>query len=747
MNPRPFFAMPTRLAKTSLCIGLAAATGATAIPALAQLEEVVVTATRRTESVQEIPASITSFSASAIEKMKLDDIGDITGKIPNLSSIQPYGEGGSPFFVLRGVTTTDYTLTQSSPIALYVDDAIRGLPTLEIGHMYDIERVEVLRGPQGSLYGKNATGGAINIITKKPGFETEGYLTAGYGNYNRKEAKGAFQTGLVDDVLAARVAVNYVEDDGLIKNQFAGRTDDLGTKMLAGRLSLLYTPSEDFEAVLRIYGHNNDTQPYSAYSEVVDTGFTGGLTREGLDFNESSSQRTDKHWKNNNTGVNLSMSWDVTDHYTITSVSSYDEAKLDYQADDDGLEYALDESDLYAKNLKQIVQELRLVSNLDGPLNWITGVQYTHDELDNSTIIYTLDDEALGFVNLLSDSLGLPPTGGRGFHFGNFYHQERDSWAAYLKGDYQLTPTVQLSAGYRYSHDEVKVSNYDGYFGETTAEGVRVLSVPVFLNADKSETYKNSSFELGVDWQANDDMLLYLTFSQGYRSGAINGQAFSDAAAEITSADPEEVNSFEAGIKSEFLDGRLIVNSAVFHYDYKNQQFVIAEGGGYLFPLRNAPKSKVDGFEADLTFQATADLSFNAGLGLLDARYEKLEVLGESAKGNQLIGAPKVTSVLGFDWQFMSTAWGDLGLNANATYQSKVYFEPFEDNALSQGAYWVANARLSLEAEDYSAGIWAKNIADEDYFVYGLDLTSTYGALYFQRGAPQTYGIDFTYRF
>ena len=186
MNPRPFFAMPARLAKTSLCIGLAAATGATAVPALAQLEEVVVTATRRSESVQEIPASITSFSESAIEKMKLDDIGDITGKIPNLSSIQPYGEGGSPFFVLRGVTTTDYTLTQSSPIALYVDDAIRGLPTLEIGHMYDIERVEVLRGPQGSLYGKNATGGAINIINKKPGFENEGYLSAGYGNDNRK---------------------------------------------------------------------------------------------------------------------------------------------------------------------------------------------------------------------------------------------------------------------------------------------------------------------------------------------------------------------------------------------------------------------------------------------------------------------------------------------------------------------------------------------------------------------------------
>jgi len=191
----------------------------------------------------------------------------------------------------------------------------------------------------------------------------------------------------------------------------------------------------------------------------------------------------------------------------------------------------------------------------------------------------------------------------------------------------------------------------------------------------------------------------------------------------------------------------LIINTAIFHYNYKNQQFLIAEGGGFLFPLRNAPESTVDGFEVDMQLQATDSLSFTAGLGFLDAQYEELDILGASAKGNQLIGAPDRTSTLGVDWQFMQVGLGDLNLNVSAAYQSKVYFEPFENDTLSQDAYWVANARLSLESENYSAGIWAKNMLDEEYFIYGLDLSSTYGALYFQRGAPQTFGVDLTYRF
>lgn len=720
---------------------------ASATPAWAQLEEVTVTATRRAQSIQDIPSAITTFGSEALERMKIDDIGDLTGHIPNLSSIQPYGEGGSPFFVLRGVTTTDYTYTQSSPIAMYVDDAVRALPTLEIGHMYDIERIEVLRGPQGSLYGKNASGGAVNVITKKPGFEQEGYVTLGYGSHNRIEARGAFQTGLIDDVLAARIAVNYVKDDGLIENQLAGRDDDLGTDLFSGRLSLLYTPNEDFEAVFRVYTHDNDTKPYSSFSDVVDPATTGGVTRAGLGFHESRSQWTETRWKNTNTGFNLSLSWALNDDYTLASVTSYDDAELIYNADDDGLEYALDESDLFAKNIKQTVQELRIVSELDGRFNWIGGFQYTSDELDNSTIIWTLDDEALGYVDLMSFVLGTPATGGRGFHFGNFYHQERDSRAAYVKGDFELTPTLTLNAGFRYSDDDVEVSNYDGFFGETTAAGERVLSFPVFLNAGLARNYTNSSVELGLDWQAADNILGYLSFSQGYRSGAINGQAFSDSTAEITAAEPEEVDSYEAGVKADLLEGNLILNAAIFHYDYKNQQFLIAEGGGFLFPLRNAPKSTLDGLEVELQFQASEDFHLTAGLGLLDTEYKELTVLGTSAAGNQLIGAPKVTSNLGFDWQFADTEIGEWGLNVNASYQSKVYFTPFEEAALSQDSYTVMNARLSLESDNFSAGIWAKNLLDEEYFIYGLDLVSTYGARYFQRGAPQTYGVDFTYRF
>lgn len=718
-----------------------------ASPVLAQtIEEVVVTATRRSESIQDIPASVSTFGADEIENLKIDDVGDLAGTLPNLSSVQPYGEGGSPFFVLRGVTTTDYTFSQSSPIALYVDDAVRGLPILEIGHMYDIERIEVLRGPQGSLYGKNATGGAVNIITKRPGFEKDGYLTLGYGNFNRIEVKGAFQGGLVDEVLAARVAFSYVRDDGQIDNKLAGRDDDLGTDFLSGRVSFGYTPNDRFDAVLRLYHQRNDTRPYSAFSEVTDTGFTGGLTRAGLGFHDSRSQRTDVFWESENTGINLTMNFDVSSNYTLTSVTSYDDAKLDYQADDDGLELALDESNLFAKNLKQFVQELRIVSDNEGPFNWIGGAFFSSDEMDNSTVIYTLDDPALGFVDTLSSVLGTPPTGGTGFHFGNFFHQERDSWAAYINTEFEVSPSVTLRAGVRYSEDDVEVSDYDAFFGETTSAGERILSFPVFLDAGQSEDYDNTSVEAGLDWQVNDDVLGYFNFSQGYRSGAINGQAFGDATAEITAARPEEVDSYEVGVKSTLRDGSLNLNAAYFHYDYTNQQFLIAEGGGFLFPLRNAPRAKVDGFEADFQLQATDSFRLTGAVGLLNAEYEELEILGTSAAGNQMIGAPEFTANIRIDWKFASTATGDWSLNLGGAYQSEVFFTPFEEAALSQDAYWVMNGRLSLDKDRYSFGLWTKNLLDEEFFIYGLDLTSTYGALYFQRGAPRTFGIDFTFR-
>lgn len=730
--------------RMAIAIGIATA----ASPVVAQtLDEVVVTATRRSESIQDVPASVSTFTGETLEKLKIDDVGDLAGTLPNLSSVQPYGEGGSPFFVLRGVTTTDYTFSQSSPIALYIDDAVRGLPPLEIGHMYDVERIEVLRGPQGSLYGKNATGGAVNVITRTPDFEQEGYLTLGYGSFDRIEAKGAFQSALADDVLAARVAFSYVKDDGIIENKLPNRDDDLSTDFLSSRLSLLYTPSDNFEAILRIYRQTNDARPYSVFSEVTDPGLTGGLTRAGLDFHESRSQRPDVFWETENTGVNLTLNWEVSPSYTLVSVTSYDDAKLDYQADDDGLELALDESKLFAKDIKQFTQELRVISDSDGPFNWIGGIFFGSDEMDNSTVIYTLDDPALGFVDTLSFVLGTPATGGTGFHFGNFFHQERDSSAVYVNGKYDLTPTVTLRAGYRYSEDDVDVTNYDAFFGETTAAGERVLSVPVFLDAGLSESYDNSSVEAGIDWQATENVLAYFNFSQGYRSGAINGQAFSDAGAEITAARPEEIDSYEVGVKSTLRDGSLTLNAAYFHYDYTNQQFLIAEGGGFLFPLRNAPKAKVDGFEAELQLQATDQFYLTGAIGWLNSEYEELTILGTSAAGNQMIGAPDFTANLGFDWQLMTTEDGEFSLNINGAYQSEVFFTPFEEAALSEDSYWVMNGRLSYDSDRYSVGVWSKNLLDEEYFIYGLDLTSTYGAIYFQRGAPRTFGIDFTYRF
>ena len=234
------------------------------------LVEIVVTAQRRAQNLQDVPAAVSAYSSADIANAMAHKVADIIVDTPNVTVNQPYGDGGPSNFVIRGISSTDFSQNQSKPVAVYLDEGIKQTQLFETVPLFDTERVEVLSGPQGTLYGKDATAGAVNIISKQPGFDPEGYLTAGYGNFDTRRFEGAVQDSLVGDVLAGRLAVTYLRDDGVFENLTPGLGNTNQTDIAAARLSLLFRPSEQFQTILRLVDTRMGGRNYTPLSTDID---------------------------------------------------------------------------------------------------------------------------------------------------------------------------------------------------------------------------------------------------------------------------------------------------------------------------------------------------------------------------------------------------------------------------------------------------------------------------------------------
>lgn len=713
--------------------------------------DIIVTAQRREQRIQDVPVAISAFGSEAIESRQAVQISDLITLSPNSQVNYPFGEGGPPNFVIRGISSTDYSANQSKPIAIYIDEGIRGLSTFETMPLYDVERVEVLRGPQGTLYGKNATGGAVNIVTKKPGFTTEGYVTGSYGNFNRVRLQGALQAPLIEDVLAVRIAALYVHDTGVLKNVTPGLGDLDQTDVFSLRAALQFEPADNFEATLRFNHVRSGGRNYAPFAGNIDFNdpailFPGnnlsnlpGSDRDGLGFFETATNHTPERTIRSN-GFNLIMNWDASDVLRLTSVTTYDWGKWVDIGDADGLVIEADDPIVtFGKDMKQFVQDLRLATSFDGPFNVQAGLLYTYDSVNAGFSYSLLTDPGCGAVC----SFGFTPTG-TGFVQSNDFDQKRKSYAAYLRGDFEITDTLSVYGGVRFSRDKVAVSNFNAFLGDN----VDALALPTIVNFSDRRTFNNTSFEVGANWKPTQDVLLYASVREGYRSGAVNAQAFSDPS-EITFAPPETARTYEFGFKSTLLDRALTVNGTLFQTDYNNQQVVVTEAGG-LFPLRSISGARVRGFEGDITMRPVDRVTLGVGVGVLDPKYrDNATVTGTSGvdvAGNQISNAAKLSLNLTGDFVLAEIGDATVDLNLDGTYTSRVFYDIAETVELAQPGYWVANARLAYSAERFSVGVGVKNLFNEKYFTYGLGLRFV-GFDYLIRGTPRTYSVDATIRF
>src|SRR5947207_2049435 len=783
------------------------------------LEEVVVTAERRSEKAQDIPLAITAVSAAELESRGVRQAGDITADVPNMLLNSPYGPEAQPTFTLRGVTTQDFSENQSSPVAMYVDEVYKSVGAVQALQTYDLDRVEVLRGPQGTLYGKNATGGAISFYTKNPSLTAyDGYITAGPGNYSGYSVQGAVGGPVIDNEIGWRAAVMYAKRDGWVRSAVPGVEPLNGVDAAAGRFTLLAKPNDSLTAQLKLSVSRSGGTPYGAHAINNGPSLTGSSDPNASLFTGNigwfdNGAKFAVHKEIRSDNATLKIDWQVSPHATLTSVTGYDYGWWYEKSDDGGLPifFRFDDPNTYFSSVNAFSQEIRIASHDTGAFGWLGGLYYARESTHATVQFHFFDGYNLNFW---APTNAGAPTQVYGFDEYNNFDQLKDSRAVFFNASYTVAPAATLRAGLRYTKDKVTISNFYALEGGLASPGASTAATGADPNIDATtwwtqtvgnpalypppppntpltagRTYfqqglavqgygfvptfendtNNVSGKVGVDWKASDGVLAYASISQGYRGVAFNGQAYNDNS-ELTFADPEKLTSYEIGLKTELWQRRAVFNAAAFHYDYKNQQFLdefpLPGGLGTGFRTVNAPKSRVDGAEFEFRAKATPDLEIGSSLGLMHSKYVELTLHSGQfvdtahtipricCVGNRLIQAPDYNASLDVDWRFAHLAVGDLRLFVDGNYYGKQYFDAFNTERDAQGAYGVANARLSLEStgkRGYAIGAWIKNLTNRQYLAYALNQgdadTGALGFDYALVGERRTYGIAATLRF
>jgi iron complex outermembrane recepter protein len=779
-----------KLRLLAVAMSLLAAAARAEVPAdtsPAALEEIVVTAQKRSESLQTVPVSVSVLTSAELARVKFDSPSDLVAQVPNLQVDGIIGEG-SPIFSLRGVSMFDYSLSQDSPVASYVDEVFKGNFALFGVEMYDLERIEVLDGPQGTLYGKSATGGAINFITHAPGFEEEGYIKAGVGNYNRRETEGAFQMPLIPDRLAVRVAFTYTKAGGFVQNVLPGYPDLEGIDQYGVRLSLLLKATDNLDFTLRYSKSMQDPQNYAiidgsiAPGGVAGTGYyrtlNGTATGTPLTNAQIAENYTPRR-RQDNQAVALTGDWRFSSAATLQSITSWDDGSVFNPEATDGAPLNIFKSP-YTGETSQVTQDLRLTSTGKSDFTYIVGAYYqqeiVHDSTENEFL--TLNDT--GYQDCAESSFGP----GQGYSIGspvnvgcryyNAFDQIRNSWAIYSDDSYQIAAPVKLNLGLRYNHDDAIQKNAlnqvrgadDVPIGSITPGScgsdpngpcVPVEALPgspgysSIVNAMTQHGLHDTALtgRAGIDYTPTADMLFYLSYSRGYRSGAFNAQ-FLFSYSDFTTVKPETLDSIEAGWKTQWLNDRVQLNGAIFHYQYRNQQIIDIRPNGDQ-PLINLGKSKIQGVELDLAARPAEPLTLHAGIALLDAKVEQGALADGTVNvaGSLLPNSPKFSATLAGDWDFVN--WSTMGMTAHVDtkYTSAQYFELVNIDRIEQVPYAIANARLTLHPVDgnkWEIGAWGRNLFDKFYLTSAANLQSL-GYDYRHRGVPRTYGLDATYRF
>jgi len=721
--------------------------------------DIVVTARRTSERLQDVPVAVTAFGGAALATRNVDTLDQIAKYTPNIrfdgAAALSGGNYNATVFI-RGVGQNDFAIFSDPGVGFYVDDVYYARSIGGVMDAVDIDSVQVLRGPQGTLFGKNTIGGAVLINTAQPDLNTTtGRVEATYGRFDRIDAKGAINIPIVSDVAALRISGASLNRDGYVKRLLDGETQgDRSAQMVRAKLRIRPNPA----LTIDLGADYTRARETSAPSDLLAVGNAPGVT--GIPFlvnynrfvaptlgivapngqhtlNPSfitaSPFETWAGGPNDNDldlwGVQGTVAYDLGSA-TLKSITAYRDLKAYFTRDGDNTPFVFRQTTNRDKQW-QFSQELQLTGKaLDDRLSYVVGAYYFKEKASDIATA----DLAIG----LQPPLAPPP-----FTPAVFIQNYTDnrSYAAYGQLDYEIVPRLSVTVGGRYTSDK-KIF---------TSINTRQRDNVKFVDVTKSASFKKFTPRLGLNYKANEDLLLYGSFSRGFKQGGFNGRPLANAD-EVTQYAPETLDTYEAGVKAQWLDGALTTNLALFHSIYNDIQLTVNQTPTNF--VANAAKGKIDGFELETVMRPARWFTFNAAVGYLDTRYTAVgQGLGPTqilpiTLASHFVKAPKWTVTTGAEVSHEFANGGKMALRADLSSYSRIYHDVANSPLATDDGYSLLNARLSytLPGQAIQLSVFGTNLTNALYLVSG-NVSGAFGLAEASYGRPREWGISASYRF
>jgi iron complex outermembrane receptor protein len=733
-----------------------------------QLEAISITARKVEETLQEAPVAVSAFTGDELQRSGVQQIEEIAWMTPSLR-FQPVPTiGSAPTITLRGLTQNDPLPTIDPSVGMYIDGVYVGRLVGGNANLLDVERMEVLKGPQGTLYGKNTTGGAINIISNKPDGSFGGWGRATLGSDNQRDFTGAVQFPILDEVLSARLTAGVFHRDGfnrVVPDPAVGTFRDAKNqenKGYYGRATVRWAPTDRTEILAQYYQiqeRQNNKSP-----QVIDTVDCGPAAAGGFFLIGSAAcaqlpSFVDKYGIRGTSqtpttgdrddldarGASLTISQDFDD-FTIKLLTGHRDSTVRRTGDADGTVLPIFETRAENKST-QFSQELQITGTTLGErLKYVSGIYWYQEKSteDGASLFGTGDAGAFQTTGELTSIIR--------------------SWALYFNADYQLTDRLSLIGGIRtnYEYREMDRTAWNNFatLGADPAvlPGVGEPLSTRALDCQPDDRFDSVTWEAGLRYQVNDDLMTYGKASKGFRSGGFNGRASN--ALQCQPFQEEFVTSYEVGTKSEWLDNRLRANLAAYIANYTDiQQTQLIPGAGNITTVLNAGRAQISGGELELSALPIEGLELNGTLGVTLVRYKTgirkdgspvAISNGDTTSRQQPQNTPRLTYSLMGRYTFPPMEIGELSAQLDWSYQSRNEGSPENNTNLLQKPFGLLNGRVSLFMPErgLELALWGKNILDREYFYSGVNFARN-GIGFIGRtwGAPRQVGVELTYRF
>lgn len=759
MKHRTHILHPRAAALSALLVSISPAWGSqegASLPATAnihasQIEEVLVSARRRGEErLQDIPIAVSVLSDEALRKAGVTDLSEVASRTPSFTFGQQIGNQQE--LVIRGIGTLRLTGSAAEPsVGSFVDEVYIGRRGTATPPLFDLERVEVVRGPQGTLYGKNVVGGAVNLITARPSHEASGRVAVSYGQFDTFGGRDLWEgsgylTGALTDTLAGRLAVYYSKHDGYSQNTLLDQAlDDLDTHAVRG--SLLFQPTAALDIhLVADFSHNEGNGQSRRAVDDSSRSEPGVVVASGLlSGNARASDSPWTQWEDHDTaGLTARVDFRLGSGHTLTYLSAVRYGQFSGRYSLVGTQSPpslTDAANGQREKYTGITQDLRLSSPAadDRALRWVTGLYFLREDtdiIDNSIATTFLAALGPGSVGDILD--------------GEFIYDQENitkSFAIYGELSWALAETLSLTVGGRYTYDEKDYRNRSECLDFGARPDFIFCVAPLgaeFWNIRTSKHWSESTPKASLDWRASGDALLYVSVARGFKGGGWQGKPGTRAAA-LFPYDPEIAWTYEAGAKTNWANGRVRANLAVFHTTFDDLQVEQLDDAGLSLIIDNAASARIDGVELEMLLQPLPQLQLWLSASYLDSEYRDfLDSAGNDLSGNRLARTPELQFAGGID--YIVRIAQSLALEMRVEYQWQDEMPWLVENTVFEAAYGLLDARLALQALEgqWEVALFGNNLTDE---LYRVDAIPFLGDVFSRFGAPRSYGVQFTKTF